>query len=439
MRLPKTISDAIKVCQMIGLKYLWVDSLCIVQDDPLAVQEQINNMSLVYSQAYLTIVAASGEDCDSGLPSVQARLPIQKTFQAGDLSMGTAFLSLKQELVKSKWNSRAWTLQEYTLSCRCLVFTPREVFFCCAEGIRREDVNGYLVEGIPRQDLFIMPVVRDSFLSNSLPSTIFAKVYSPLVEHYATRDASYASDILKAFSGITGALEKPIYLGEFVAGIPELFIGRGLAWSFHGQCSRRPGFPSWSWAGWTFEPQARGAITTQTFTGEDDAGFRYFPQTERLQNPMRIDGWTSPDSQKFILSSSYDSWKPWSDRSDWNPGVRQDAQTVILEMGAAYGWSEAPKSITGGEIHHVLTFRSCYAILDVPRFSRFQLNERPAGKGSAKPFRMLFILILIYPPKVMILPVERDGDVLRRVDNPQLLHEKKWFQERPRNCLVHLA
>lgn len=143
--LPKTISDSIKVCQMIGLKYLWVDSLCIVQDDPLAVQEQINSMSLVYSQAYLTMIAASGDDCDSGLSSVQAREPIQKTFQAGDLQMGTTFLSLKQELVKSKWNTRAWTLQEYALSCRCLVFTPRQVFFCCAEGIRREDVNRHLV------------------------------------------------------------------------------------------------------------------------------------------------------------------------------------------------------------------------------------------------------------------------------------------------------
>ncbi|KAG6355329.1 hypothetical protein INS49_003290 [Diaporthe citri] len=444
MHLPKTISDAIKVCRIIGLKYLWVDSLCIVQDDPLAVQEQINNMSLVYSQAYLTIVAASGDDCDSGLPSVQARQPIQKTFQADDLSMGTAFLSLKQELVKSKWNSRAWTLQEYTLSCRCLVFTPREIFFCCAEGIRREDVSGYLVEGIPRQDLFIMPVVRDSFLSNNLPSKIFAKVYWPLVEHYAAREASYASDILKAFSGITGALEKPIYLGEFVAGIPESFIGAGLAWSFHGQCSRRAGFPSWSWAGWTFEPQTRETFMTQTFTGEDDKGFHYFPQPEHLQNPMRIDRWTSPDSEKFMLSSSYESWKPWSDRSGWNSGVRQHAQTVILEMGGTWSSSEytkqlAPKSIPGGEIHHVLFFRSCYAILDTSRYRGFRLNNRPAGKESAKPFRMLFILILIYPPKVMILPVERDGDVLRRVDNPQLIHEKEWFQERPRNCLVHLA
>lgn len=439
MSLPKTISDSIKVCRMIGLKYLWVDSLCIVQDDPLAVQEQINNMSLVYSQAYLTIVAASGDDCDSGLPSVQAREPIQKTFQAGDLNMGTVFLSLKQELVKSKWNSRAWTLQEYTLSCRCLVFTPREVFFCCAEGIRREDVNGYLVEGIPRQDLFIMPVVRDSFLWNNLPSKIFAQVYSPLVEHYATRDTSYASDILKAFSGITGALEKPIYLGGFVAGIPESFIGAGLAWSFHGQCSRRPGFPSWSWAGWAFEPQKPGAII-----GQKGTGFQYFPQPGHLQNPMKIERWTSPKSLRFLVPSSYESWKPWSDRSDWDPGLKRHAQAVIQEVGATWWSSEyakdlAPRSIPQGEIQHVLLFHSCYAILDVSRYPIFRLNSGPAGKGSARPLKMLFTLIMIYPPKVMILPVERDGDVLRRVDNPQLLHEKEWFQEKPRNCLVHLA
>lgn len=440
VHLPKTISDAIKVCRMIGLQYLWVDSLCIVQDDPPAVQEQINNMSLVYSQAYLTIVAASGDDCDSGLASVQVREPIQKTFQAGDLSMGTAFLSLKQELVKSKWNSRAWTLQEYTLSCRCLVFTPREVFFCCAEGIRREDVNGYLVEGIPRQDLFIMPVLRDSFLSNKLPITLFAQVYSPLVEHYATRDASYTSDITKAFSGITGALEKEIYLGEFVAGIPQFFIGKGLAWSFHGKCSRRPGFPSWSWAGWAFEPRNLLAITS-----EKDRGFQYFPQPEHLQSPMWIERWTSPKSLEPMVPPSHESWKPWSDRSDWDPGLKRRAQAVIQEVGAILGGKDhtekelAPKGIPEGEIQNVLSFHSCHAILDVSRYPSFRLNNGPAGKGSAKPLKMLFILISIYRPTVMILPVERDGDVLRRVDNPQLLHDKEWFQERPHNCLVHLA
>lgn len=434
MHLPKTISDAIIVCRMIGLKYLWVDSLCIVQDNPLAVQEQINNMNLVYSQAYLTIVAASGDDCDSGLPSVQAREPIQRIFQAGDLSMGTAFLSLKQELVKSKWNRRAWTLQEYTLSCRCLVFTPRQVFFCCAEGIRREDVNGYLVEGIPRQDLFILPVLRDSFLSNRLPRDLFDKVYVPLVEHYATRDTSYASDILKAFSGVTGVLEKPIYLGEFIAGIPVSFISTGLTWSFHGQCSRRSGFPSWSWAGWTFEPQRQGTIISQK-----DAGFHYLSQLGQVRLPMHTFSWISPQSVRSIVLpySGFQPWLKW-EGSGWDEALRLHARDVIQEMVALWGSAgtavTVPQSIPGGEIQNVLTFRSCYAILDVSKYRSFSLNDATPGT-----FRMLFILMLIEPPHVMILPVRRDGDLLRRVDNPQLLGDKEWFQKRPQNCLVHLA
>ncbi|KAK0740066.1 heterokaryon incompatibility protein-domain-containing protein [Schizothecium vesticola] len=68
--LPKTIRDAMVVCRKIGFRYLWVDSLCIIQDDPEDLREQIALMCDIYSGSYLTIIAADGDHADVGLPGV---------------------------------------------------------------------------------------------------------------------------------------------------------------------------------------------------------------------------------------------------------------------------------------------------------------------------------------------------------------------------------
>lgn len=66
--LPKTISDAMELCQKTGLRYLWVDALCIIQDDNISKLSQIERMGDVYQASSLTFVATSGDDADAGLP-----------------------------------------------------------------------------------------------------------------------------------------------------------------------------------------------------------------------------------------------------------------------------------------------------------------------------------------------------------------------------------
>jgi hypothetical protein len=57
-----------------GEKYLWVDSICIIQDDPVVVNAQINQMDLIYTQAVFTIVAATGQNADAPDMSVPQKL-----------------------------------------------------------------------------------------------------------------------------------------------------------------------------------------------------------------------------------------------------------------------------------------------------------------------------------------------------------------------------
>ena len=75
---PKTLSDAIKVCREIGMRYIWIDALCIVQDDP---KDKARQMGRIYKDANLTIMAASAKSVYEGfLDDVNIDAPEPSSF-----------------------------------------------------------------------------------------------------------------------------------------------------------------------------------------------------------------------------------------------------------------------------------------------------------------------------------------------------------------------
>ena len=133
--LPDTIKDAIDLCMYLNEKYLWIDSLCIIQDSPTEQKEQMSNMSTIYGHAALTIVAAAGDDANAGLPGVRSDLPRRSTPTARIQSLNLTALpkASEFEVNASRWNTRAWTFQERTLSTRLLRFTKNSITFECLE------------------------------------------------------------------------------------------------------------------------------------------------------------------------------------------------------------------------------------------------------------------------------------------------------------------
>ncbi|OCL10873.1 hypothetical protein AOQ84DRAFT_256171, partial [Glonium stellatum] len=73
--LPNTVRNVIKFVSQIGERHLWIDALCIVQDNPLEKMDLINQMDKIYQNAFLTIVAAAGRDANAGLPGVDENYP----------------------------------------------------------------------------------------------------------------------------------------------------------------------------------------------------------------------------------------------------------------------------------------------------------------------------------------------------------------------------
>jgi hypothetical protein len=70
-QVPQTVKDAMELTQGLGERYLWVDALCIIQDDEDDRNRAIGAMDAIYSSAFVTIIAASGTDSNSGLPGVR--------------------------------------------------------------------------------------------------------------------------------------------------------------------------------------------------------------------------------------------------------------------------------------------------------------------------------------------------------------------------------
>jgi hypothetical protein len=109
--IPRTITDAMDLVSILGERYLWVDTLCLLQDDGDDMQAGIQTMDIIYERALLTIIAASGIDANAGLPGVHPSSrrsnQVIETVHAG-VRM-TVTYELDDHLKYSKYTSRGWT------------------------------------------------------------------------------------------------------------------------------------------------------------------------------------------------------------------------------------------------------------------------------------------------------------------------------------------
>ncbi|KAH6714555.1 heterokaryon incompatibility protein-domain-containing protein [Leptodontidium sp. MPI-SDFR-AT-0119] len=127
--LPRTIQDSIHLAKSLGFRYLWVDSLCIQQDDEQDKKRLIGLMDKIYGSSVLTICVASGDHANAGLPGIcQPRELFQDLGRCAGMDLLIVRL-VEDRITDSTWNTRAWTFQERLLSNRCLVFADDRVFF----------------------------------------------------------------------------------------------------------------------------------------------------------------------------------------------------------------------------------------------------------------------------------------------------------------------
>ncbi|KAI8932128.1 hypothetical protein NX059_011012 [Plenodomus lindquistii] len=266
--LPRTIEHALLVVKNMGLRYLWVDSLCIKQDSPDDKAAQIGIMGDIYSGAFVTLIALDGVDANSGLAGVSNDTPRtpQAFLEIGSLTIMARCPRFDHALLNSPWMRRGWTYQEGVLSRRCLFFSASQAYYRCNSMYCSEDLHDARDFGFSQEetDEDVLPHLRNVFDELLDPFTDTHKdfrnreggmaIYKRLLDQYLYRKVSFEADVVLAFSALLQRLTSTAFPDGFIWGLPRSDFRNSLLWA--GGHKRRTtlnqDLPSWSWAGWQF-------------------------------------------------------------------------------------------------------------------------------------------------------------------------------------------
>jgi hypothetical protein len=216
-------------------------------------------MHSIYSGAYVTLIALSGRSATAGLPRLEeskVMFPQLSCSIDGKRLVGL-MPTLSQQIWTTPWGKRAWAFQEALLSPRSLHLSDHQLYFeCngmqCCESLNdsRSWAHHLRVEASPAKGGWLASKVGDGCLRTpiDLPSHRLERYYSKLTM-YNYRTMTNPMDGLNAFSGILQFLTD-MYTKGFFAGLPIEDFHWGLLWRSQHPPTPRPGFPTWSWAGW---------------------------------------------------------------------------------------------------------------------------------------------------------------------------------------------
>ena len=142
--MPQTFQDAVKVTRQLGLRYLWIDSLCIIQNDPEDWERQSSLMGQIYYRATFTIMAAVAlaisekseqEQTHEGFlcrPPGPALPMVQMDYYDQNWRLkGNWFIRYSNQFLfeDSDLFTRGWVMQEQLLSRRKIIYTPDQLFW----------------------------------------------------------------------------------------------------------------------------------------------------------------------------------------------------------------------------------------------------------------------------------------------------------------------
>ena len=241
--LPMTLHDAIIWTRQLGLHYVWIDSMCIIQDSRDDWQREAANMSSIYGSSTMTLVAASTSvyggmtDRQNPLRNCVASLALEEAYsQQIVYILGNG--QPPSQPPPAPTDFRGWCYQEDLLSSRLVKSTQSQIEWLCLADARNPRGSGARRLGL--RSLSSVPV--DKWYIN----------WYQFVEHYTNKRLSYPTDRLIALHGIAGAKT----VGGYHAGLLERDPWASLLWCRdENQTITRPGkrfteyiAPSWSWA-----------------------------------------------------------------------------------------------------------------------------------------------------------------------------------------------
>jgi hypothetical protein len=272
--LPKTFRDAVTIALRIGISWLWIDSLCIVQNDTEDWESEAARMAAVYENSFLTIAATSSTNCEGGCDIgsreavvIEGMTPLSfKTRYEGSEPGSGQKIKLKR--TKTPWrkqskipalHTRGWALQEASLSRRILHMADHHMIWQCRQHFDQESVDLRL-SGITgdafRQHGFLLnarigsiddPTWRGLRYLIKEPTALYNDMWWTIVKSYALREFTYRSDRLPALAGMVEHYSRRLQ-DISLLGLWKDTIAFDLAWSIlRGELPLERSLPTWTW------------------------------------------------------------------------------------------------------------------------------------------------------------------------------------------------
>ena len=249
-QLPETIQDAIKLTRMLGLNYIWIDCLCILQDSDSDWETEAAKMGQYYQFANLTVAASAAVSASCGLFGRRPKVsqPKQIHFRDSDGSLHPLVaqsrnIQLWTDTIDSlgPLSERGWTFQEHALSGRIIHFTEGEMIWECPSEMISED-------GHPIRNNCHSMIKEFQEERLRCPENYWRF----LVRAYSGRRLSYSRDRLPAIAGMADNYYQ-MTSQQYLAGMWREHLLVDLVWSSWGweEVDKPPRIlpgPSWSWA-----------------------------------------------------------------------------------------------------------------------------------------------------------------------------------------------
>jgi hypothetical protein len=264
---PPTLRDAIIIARSLGIPFLWIDAICILQDSAKDWHTEAPRMKDVYSNAELVIAASSSNDVNAGIFSTR---PVAKSAQLpwiipitksdkNDLRQEELYVNIRKDSstpmedtmasLVCRWANRAWTMQEDFLATRLLLCTKHGVTWECLQHAEEEkgmiiylremgDPNGrdqrYFMSRYWKRSMAALAKVEANTASRAISNEQWTTPYSMwyiTLKEFSIRRITKISDRMPAISGLA-ALVSDITDDEYCAGLWRTDLLRGLLWQY---------------------------------------------------------------------------------------------------------------------------------------------------------------------------------------------------------------
>jgi hypothetical protein len=311
--LPQTFRDAIIITKGLGVRYLWIDSLCIIQQDMLDWEQESSKMASTYSNCYLNLAATHARNGNGGCLSSRwtpswtmidlhsninpfQRRPVtsHEIFVGGKAtgvyvrnSLNVAHAQCTSDLAHdfpleqtAPLLSRAWCYQERLLSPRTVNFHSSEMIWHCMEAVSCEcgslDNANADIEYLGRATFpkYTFRTLGNDSSADSAHSGFQIALWLNIVHQYSKMRLTDPNDLLPALGGVAHRFKQRVNPGRYLAGLWENELAMCLLWQVYSHPEVNPSriyvdtrrlpkyrAPSWSWASIDFDPAYRSAVS----------------------------------------------------------------------------------------------------------------------------------------------------------------------------------